>query len=48
MTVAKNLSNFGLTNDPSKSILTGFVNTGPQIQGEEMKEQNAKVSELLM
>lgn len=42
LSVAKNLSNFGLTNNPSKSILTGFVNTQPQVQGEEIKEQNKK------
>lgn len=44
VSVAKNLNNFGLTNDPSKSILTGFINTQPQVQGEEIKIQNKKVS----
>lgn len=48
VSVAKNLSNFGLTNNPSKSILTGFVNTQPQVQGEEIKEQNKKVSGTIM
>ncbi|XP_026810903.1 nucleolar protein 16-like [Rhopalosiphum maidis] len=42
VSVAKNLSNFGLTNNPSKSILTGFTNTQQQVQGEEMKEHNKK------
>lgn len=42
--VAKNLSNFGLTNNPNKSILTGFINTQPQVYGEEIKEHNIKVS----
>lgn len=43
VSVAKNLSNFGLTNNPSKSILTGFVNNQPQVEGEETKVQNRKV-----
>lgn len=46
MSVAKNLSNFGLTNNPSKSILTGFTDTRPQIEGEDIKVQNNKVSEI--
>lgn len=43
LSVAKNLSNFGLTNNPNKSILTGFINSEPQAQ-EEIKVQNKKVS----
>jgi len=42
VSVATNLNNFGLTNNPSKSILTGFTNTQPQVQGEEV--QSKKVS----
>lgn len=46
VSVAKNLSNFGLTNDPSKSILTGFTNTQPQVQEDETTiVKNKKVSE---
>lgn len=48
VSVAKNLSNFGLTNNPNKSILTGFINTEPQAQGEETKVQNKKVSKVLV
>lgn len=46
VSVAKNLSNFGLTNDPSKSILVGFSNIQPQVQ--EDKVQNKKVREMLL
>jgi len=46
--VATNLSNFGLTNNPSKSILTGFIVTQPQDQREEIKVQNKKVSKILL
>lgn len=48
VSVAKNLSNFGLTNNPSKSILTGFVSTQPQSPGVEIKTQNQKVSKIFI
>lgn len=46
VSVAKNLNNFGLTNNPSKSILIGFKNNQPQV--EEEKVQSKKVREMLL
>lgn len=43
ISVAKNLSNFGLSNDPSKSILTGYTDTQPKVPNEEVKAPKKRV-----
>lgn len=47
VSVATNLNNFGLTNNPNKSIKTGFTTNQPQtLGGEETVVQNKRVSDI--
>ncbi|XP_025416824.1 nucleolar protein 16 [Sipha flava] len=42
VSVAKNLSIFGLSNNPNRSVSTGFTNIQPQVEEEDINVQSKK------